>query len=322
MTGWFDPDFVWVPRRGGYNSAVNRKVPKPEWRVYRTSNAVEYRSDPTVLAQHFWYYVLCLGMSKPPRGFVHQHEHEPWFLLHYMRRGEMWHVISGRTHRVGQGSACLMYLQRPARYGNDTEASENWWILFSGRDLPGLFHALGADQDPVFALKNVRRFEKLFRELVTLTRQRPHAYQARSFGLLALLMAELFAARKTGDDAQFDLVSVKGKGKAMSEPVLNAIRRIGRFYNATITLQHICEATNLSVHHFARLFRRETGMSPMRYVTHYRIEKAKEFLLSTTHPIGEIARMSGIPDQYTFARTFRKLAGKSPTEFRAAGKTK
>jgi AraC-like DNA-binding protein len=296
---------------------VNRKLPKPEWSGYRTRNAVEYRSDPTLLAQNFWYYVLCLGISKPPQGFVHKHEHEPNFLLHYLRRGEMWHVISERTHRVRQGSVCLMYLQKPVRYGVNADATpENWWILFGGRDLPALFLTLGADQDPVFTLPDVPRFEQLFGELLTLTRHRPPAHQARSFGLLALMLAELFAARGEADQKQFDLVSSRKERTQLSEPILNAIRRIGRFYNQVLTLHEICDATNLSVYYFVRQFRRETGMSPMRYVTRYRIEKAKEFLQTTAHPVGEIARMVGIPDQYTFAHTFRKLAGKSPTEFR------
>jgi AraC-like DNA-binding protein len=299
--------------------AVNRKKPKPEWRGYRWHQGVEYRSDPSVLAQSFWYYVLCLGMSRPPCGFVHQHEHEPTFLLHYIRGGEMWHIIAERSYRVQAGSVCLMYLQRPARYGVDGDATaENWWILFNGRDLPGLFLALGADQDPVFALPDVSRFEQLFRELMSLARRRPPAYQARSFGILALMLAELFAARGKADEKQLDLVSSRRPRTQFSEPVLNAIRSIGRFYNDAITLASICDATNLSVHHFVRVFHRETGMSPMRYLTRYRIEKAKELLHTTSHPVGEIARLVGIPDQYTFARTFRRLVGRSPTQFRAA----
>jgi AraC-like DNA-binding protein len=295
---------------------VNRKLPKPEWRGSRWRDAVEYRSDPTVLAQSFWYYVLCAGMSKPPKGFSHQHEHEPGFLLHYIRRGEMWHIITERRYSAKQGSVCLMCLQKPARYGVDGDSTESWWMLFGGRDLPGLFLALGADHDPVFALPDPPRFERLFRELLALTRRRPPAYQARSFGVLALMLAELFAARGKGDESQIDLVGLKGKGTLLSEPVLNAVRRIGRFYNTPMTLPQICDATNLSVYHFVRLFRRETGMSPMRYVTRYRIEKAKEFLQTTTHPVGEIARMVGIPDQYTFARTFRKFVSQSPTQYR------
>ncbi len=299
---------------------MNRKKPKPEWRGYRWPNGFEYRSDPTQLAQNFWYYVLCLGMSKPPRGFVHHHEHEPTFLLHYIRRGEMWHTIAERTYSVRQGNVCLMYLQKAVRYGVDGGGTtENWWILLGGRDLPALFLALGADQNPVFALPDVPRFEELFRELLSLTRKRPPVYQARSFGILALMLAELFAARGETDERQLDLVCPRGSRPQFSEPVLNAIRQIGRFYNQVLTLHAISDATNFSVYHFVRLFRRETGMSPMRYVTRYRIEKAKEFLQTTTHPVGEIGRLVGIPDQYTFARTFRKLAGKSPTQYRAQG---
>lgn len=295
---------------------MNRKQPKPEWRGFRTATTVEYRSDPSVLAQERWLHVLCMGKARVSSGFEHKHQDRMAFLLHYIRRGSMTHVVSNHIHKVDVGHVCLMSLDRPVRYRMERgETGENWWILFGGRDVPRMMRELKADEDPVFALPDVRRFEHMFRDLTILIRDRPVAYQARSFGILALMFAEFFAARGGMVESEVDLVG--RKGSSLSEPILNAVRRIGRFYNETLPLQHICDATNLSLSHFVRQFHRETGMSPMRYVTRYRIEKAKELLSTTDYSIGEVARMVGIPDQYTFARTFRKFTGQTPTTYRA-----
>lgn len=290
----------------------------PEVRMRKAPGVLEYRSDPSARAQRFWYHVLCIGVSKPSRGLVHSHPPEARFVLHYIRRGEMWHNIGGKIHRVGAGRVCWLNLQQPVRYGNDRRATaEVWWVLFAGRDLANLHLDLGADADPVFPLPARAQFEKLFNELVCLTRERPPAYQARSFGVLALMLAELVAARDPGGDLDLDVVGLKRDPAQLSEPVRNAIRRIIRFYDDDIGLKYICEATNLSLHYFFRLFQRETGMSPVQYLTRYRIEKAKELLTSTSKSIHEIARMIGIPNQFTFARTFHKIVGMSPTRYRA-----
>ncbi len=297
---------------------MNRKTVKPEWRGWERPDGVGYRSDPSLRAQNYWYYVLFMGTSKVSAGFKLQQRPMPHYLLHYVRRGEMWHSIGDRVHAVAAGQVCLMYLQDAVRYGVDRGGCEVWWILFGGRQLPHIVRELRADQDPVFPLPDRRRFEVLFRDLLALVKDRPAAYQATSFGQLALILAEMFASREATGEADIDLVRPAGRAEFLSEPVLNAIRRMGRFYHDPITLKWICEATNLSLHYFCRLFQREMGMSPMRYLTCYRIEKAKEILLSTPHPVERVARMVGMPDRFVFARTFRKITGQTPTRFRAS----
>ena len=121
-----------------------------------------------------------------------------------------------------------------------------------------------------------------------------------------------------------DLASLFLDLGADADPVflLPAPARFERLYDDDIGLEYICEATNLSLYYFSRLFQRETGMSPVQYLARYRVEKAKELLTSTSQTIGEIARMVGLPNQFTVARNFREVAGTSPTPFRAAATTK
>ena len=47
-----------------------------------------------------------------------------------------------------------------------------------------------------------------------------------------------------------------------------------------------------------------------------RIEKAKEMLISSDHPIKEISNTVGFNDQLYFSKLFYKYEGLSPTEFR------
>ena len=77
----------------------------------------------------------------------------------------------------------------------------------------------------------------------------------------------------------------------------------------------------MSKPHFARVFKRTTGMPPVQFILGIRIERAKELLDFTDMPVTEIAEASGFYDQNYFARTFKKITGVSPTQYRHADKT-
>ncbi|MNP81294.1 Arabinose operon regulatory protein [compost metagenome] len=66
----------------------------------------------------------------------------------------------------------------------------------------------------------------------------------------------------------------------------------------------------------SRLFRQKTDESLINYVQTLRLEKAKELLAETSHPVAEIGRSVGFPSENYFAKTFRKRYGQTPSQYR------
>lgn len=69
-----------------------------------------------------------------------------------------------------------------------------------------------------------------------------------------------------------------------------------------------------------RMFRKETGMTPVSYLNHLRLEHAKKLLdqqQTTGYTIGEIALMCGFYDPRYFTRLFTRHAGASPMKYAA-----
>lgn len=94
--------------------------------------------------------------------------------------------------------------------------------------------------------------------------------------------------------------------------VLDAIHgRLGE----KITLQDIADAACMSRFHFARLFRRSTGYSPMEYLLHTRLEQAKAWLRQGIMPISDIATAIGFADQSHLTRHFRRAVGTTPLQY-------
>jgi len=75
--------------------------------------------------------------------------------------------------------------------------------------------------------------------------------------------------------------------------------------------------SGLSLYHFAREFKRSTGMTPHNYLSRKRVERAQEMLARTDLSLSEIAIAVGLFDQSHLARHFRQILGLTPGEYRS-----
>jgi len=81
-------------------------------------------------------------------------------------------------------------------------------------------------------------------------------------------------------------------------------------------VSRLSEVSGVSAAHFARSFKRAFGLPPHRYLLTRRSERATALLRDTDLPILEIALQTGWESLGTFGRTFRDIAGESPSAVR------
>src|ERR1044072_1077658 len=84
-----------------------------------------------------------------------------------------------------------------------------------------------------------------------------------------------------------------------------------------LSLHEIAQSINVSPWHLCRLFKTATGTSVNQYILGLRMQKAKELLETTCLRVKETMNRVGIRDESHFGRTFKKLFGVSPTQYRA-----
>lgn len=99
------------------------------------------------------------------------------------------------------------------------------------------------------------------------------------------------------------------------------IQRAKRFIelHATevVSLEDMASCVGLSPFRFLRAFKAATGVTPHRYLSEIRLQRAKQLLKLSHLSIAEVATLVGISDQCYFARWFSNLAGVSPSRFRS-----
>lgn len=96
-----------------------------------------------------------------------------------------------------------------------------------------------------------------------------------------------------------------------------AVEHIEANLEGEFDLRDLAAAAGLSPFHFARMFRVETGQSPLRYVQARRVERARG-LIATGVPLAQAAAAAGFKSQEHFGQVFRRVTGETPGSYRRA----
>jgi AraC-like DNA-binding protein len=99
-------------------------------------------------------------------------------------------------------------------------------------------------------------------------------------------------------------------------------RKVIRFIDSNIDqpirVQHLADLVGLSAGQFSRTFHSRFGVTARSYLAQRRMEFAKSQMLATNQPLVEIALLCGMSDQAHFAKTFRRVVGTTPRQWRNA----
>jgi AraC family transcriptional regulator len=111
---------------------------------------------------------------------------------------------------------------------------------------------------------------------------------------------------------------VRGRDGTLPRGRLRAVvAYIEEHLDASPTLGQMAAEVRLSPYHFARQFRRATGLPPHQYVIARRVERAKHLLQQGRDlSLAEVAADAGFSDQSQFCRHFKRLVGVTPGRFR------
>lgn len=115
---------------------------------------------------------------------------------------------------------------------------------------------------------------------------------------------------------QFSLLLARmSRNPRHSPPVAKAMAFIEESYGRQIGLESAADHVGLTPGRLSRLFVEETGKGFSDYLIDYRIEKAREMLLSPGATIKSVSLACGYPDPNYFSRLFKKVTGLTPSSF-------
>jgi AraC-like DNA-binding protein len=95
-----------------------------------------------------------------------------------------------------------------------------------------------------------------------------------------------------------------------------AAQFLNEHFQENISISELAKNLQCSEGHLFRKFKEFTGETPVGYLNTIRIKQAAFYLKNTNFQINHIAELCGFGDPYYFSRTFHKLTGQSPKQYR------
>lgn len=168
--------------------------------------------------------------------------------------------------------------------------------------------------------------EKAKKEIFQLCSAMNQESQSRNTGRYFMLKAYLIQVlclllRFDQQEELSDEHNMKGyefKSPNKTYVVQQIMKYMESHYREKISLDQIAENMYLSPFYISKLFKSETGDTPINYLISLRMEKAKELLdRNPSLSIQEAAAQVGYEDAYHFSKLFKKYFGLSPMYYKA-----
>ena len=120
--------------------------------------------------------------------------------------------------------------------------------------------------------------------------------------------------RRPANQSQFS-VQLNGL-KTDDERIRDVVSHIAKNPGSDLTVERLGELAGMSPRNFTRIFAREIGMTPGKFVEVSRLESARRYLEQSTMPVGEIAHACGYSTMDGMRLAFDRNLGVTPREYR------
>lgn len=218
-----------------------------------------------------------------------------YFLLHYVVSGKGTLFADEREYRIRAGECFIIRPYELTLYTAD--GGDPWHYIWAGFTC-GLDTAVLTSERVMVSA----RLGGIFRQMTDLR----HMKSSRESFLCAKIW-ELLSV----------LQSLQAKDKEPLEDYVRiAVSCMESEYMMELSISSLAKRLNLNRSYFSTLFKKQTGVSPQRYLNDFRLEKAAKLLTDYGYSATEAAHSTGYPDVFAFSKMFKRKFGVSPSYYK------
>lgn len=278
-----------------------------EYRMDISPASVTCIASGGAAARAFPFYVMEAGYFDAGEGYFTRRDgqDDALILLTHTGKGEMnW---LGQTVALEPGSALIITCEQFHEYR--TRPGGRWafsWAHIAGDGLRGYRQALFAHLMPV-AMRAPDAARAILADMRALLSRQDMLAMAELSDCGSRFLTEMMRSLAVGGDS-----APLGR-----EDVRKLAEYIRRNCARPLTMADFEREISLSRYHLIRVFARQMGMPPYKYLHACRVSEAQRLLRATDQSVSEIAYAVGYTDPVNFIRHFRQVAGTTPARYRA-----
>ena len=267
-------------------------------------NSDYYVYTPSTLAKKLYFYPICTGSFRYESGYHLQRESYDSFLLMYILKGTCFVTANNQTLQAAAGQLVLLDCYAPHAYGTDS-GFDALWLHFDGPMARIFYETIVSEKGSLLYPAHPDAIRRSLYDIYDTFRSRAPIAEEQISGTITNILTDLLTAENTPQ-------TIRKTQPGVSE----AISHINKYFYKSITLQELADIAALSPYYFSRVFARETGMTPHKYLITTRMANAKFLLKTSQMSIKEISIRSGFSDESGFCTVFKKQEGMTPNEYR------
>ncbi|MCI6536810.1 MAG: AraC family transcriptional regulator [Lachnospiraceae bacterium] len=267
-------------------------------------NSDYYVYTPSTLAEKLFFYPICTGSFCYESGYHLQRESYDSFLLMYLLNGACQVTVGDVSMQAAAGQLVFLDCYAPHAYSTDS-GFEALWLHFDGPLARTYYEAIVSEKDALLYPSQPEMFRKHLYEIYDTFRSKKSIAEDALSASITEVLNDLLTADVIPQTARKSPASVS-----------DAVLHINKYFYKPITLKELADIAALSPYYFSRVFAKETGMTPHRYLMSTRMANAKFLLKTSQMSVKEIAFRSGFTDESGFCTAFKKQEGKTPKEYR------
>ena len=231
------------------------------------------------------------------------------FSIHFVLSGSGFIEIDGKQFLLKRGDAFLYFPMQEQRYYSSKDDPWNIrWVHFYGSVLHTFLTERGFLRFSLWNVQHVQALEKAHEQLLLEAEENSFFHLSQLSTLTYTFLMEFITnvVPRTSDrrqelDNRIQALLPMMQSKA-SEP---------------FDLDYWAEQVGVSTYYFCRLFKRDTQMTPMAFITLCRLQMSKQWILDKKDmTIKEIALKAGYPSISYFNKRFLEHEGMTPTAYR------
>ena len=231
-------------------------------------------------------------------------------ILFYCVQGKGYYTLDGHTFTLNPNQYVIVpATDKPLVYWSDTEDPWSiYWVHFTSDALQAFNRAyhIVPEQGPQYIPHNekgIRIWEEMYENLSR--GYSPENLMNTNLCLYHLIATFVFSQQQNQNSSSPE--------KAIIRETIDYMKNN---LDKTIRIEDFANLNKYSVSHFSKLFRLTTGMSPIEYFIHLKMQKACQLLYTEDSRVKQIAALLGYDDPYYFSRLFKKYMNTSPGTYR------
>lgn len=229
-----------------------------------------------------------------------------YYLIHYILEGKGTYTTGNTTYRLSAGQGFLIEPDRLTSYVSDEKDPWTYvWVGFSGKNAKDLIYSVGLSQEqPLFRCEK----KECMKEYVMNMIYHNHSSVEDTYytqGMLFLILSAIAASNRD------TLPPTAG-----NQYVEQSISYIQNHITESLKVEDIAGYVGLNRTYLSMIFKKHTGMSPLKYIQAFRLTKAKNMLESSSLPIYSIAYSCGYQSAESLIKIFRQRYQMSPAAYR------